>query len=38
LIDKNKNNTDEITGEISLQESHFEEAIDLVLRQNELKK
>jgi transitional endoplasmic reticulum ATPase len=38
LIDKNKNNTDEITGEISLQESHFEEAIDLVLKQNALKK
>jgi len=38
LIEKNKNNTDEITGEISLQESHFEEAIDLVLKQNALKK
>ncbi len=38
LIDKNKNNTDDISGEINLLESHFEEAIDLVLKQNALKK
>jgi transitional endoplasmic reticulum ATPase len=38
LIDKNRGKEKEIKGEISILESHFEEAIELVLRQNAGKK
>jgi transitional endoplasmic reticulum ATPase len=38
LIDKNRGSAEEITGEISIQEPHFDEAIELVLKQNATKK
>jgi transitional endoplasmic reticulum ATPase len=38
LIDKNRGKQTEITGEISILENHFEEAIQLVLKQNVTKK
>ena len=38
LIDKNKGKQTEITGDIAILESHFEEAIQLVLKQNLSKK
>ena len=38
LIDKNKEKQTEITGDIAILESHFEEAIQLVLKQNLAKK
>jgi len=38
LIDKNRDQAIENTGEISITESHFEEAIQLVLKQNATKK
>jgi len=38
LIDKNRGKSSEITGDISILETHFEEAIQLVLKQNAMKK
>jgi len=38
LIDKNRGKTKEVSGEISILETHFEEAIQLVLTQNAIKK
>jgi len=38
LIDQNRGTPDEITGEITLLQTHFEEAIALVLKQNSTKK
>jgi len=38
LIDQNRGAPDEITGEITLLQTHFEEAIALVLKQNSTKK
>ncbi|MFA5820178.1 MAG: hypothetical protein WC854_12975, partial [Bacteroidales bacterium] len=38
LIDKNRGKSNEVTGDISILETHFEEAIQLVLKQNATKK
>jgi len=38
LIDKSKGKSKEVTGEIIILENHFEEAIQLVLKQNESKR
>ena len=38
LIDKNRGKTNEVSGEISILETHFEEAIQLVLKQNASKR
>jgi transitional endoplasmic reticulum ATPase len=38
LIDQKRGKSDEITGEIVILDNHFEEAIDLVLKQNATKK
>ena len=38
LIDKKRNKSSEVTGDIIILEKHFEEAIELVLKQNGLKK
>ncbi|MEI7662712.1 MAG: AAA family ATPase, partial [Bacteroidota bacterium] len=38
LIDRNRGNPGDITGDISILEPHFEEAIQLVLKQNATKK
>jgi len=38
LIDKKKGKSKKVTGEIFILESHFEEAIELVLKQNSMKK
>ena len=38
LIDKKRNKSSEITGDIIILEKHFDEAIELVLKQNGLKK
>ena len=38
LIDQHRGNTDDLTGDIFLLESHFDEAIGLVFKQNEAKR
>ena len=38
LIEQYRGKPDEITGEISILENHFDEAIQLVLKQNSMKK
>jgi len=38
LIDKKRGKSNEVTGDISILETHFEEAIQLVLKQNAMKK
>jgi hypothetical protein len=38
MIDKNRGKPGELTAEISISEAHFEGAIQLVLKQNEVKK